>query len=483
MSTFLDILAAIVLGFNYAVVAYFLLIYGTYAVLVFLSFFNLLSHMREWEWQWKWEGGGKLLSSNLMVPISIVAPAYNEEKTIVQSLRALMALEYPSYEVVVVNDGSKDATVRAVIDAFDMYEIAQSTKRDLPSREVRALYTSRVYPNLLLVDKVNGGKSDALNAGISIATSPLVLCIDADTLIEPDALRRMVRPFLADPKRVIAVGATLRIANGCEVDRGRITKTALADNPIPVFQVIEYLRAFLFGRIAWNALGGHLIISGALGLFRKDAVIRVGGYATDTVGEDMELVTRMHRYHLEQKLPYKVEFIPDPAGWTEAPESLSVLSRQRDRWQRGLLDTLWRHARMFLNPRYGWVGMFTMPFFVFVEAMAPLIEMAGLLVFAIALVMGAVDAEFAMLFFIVAFGLGVLLSLSSLALEEISFHRYPKASDVWRLVGFALLENFGYRQMTAWWRIKGTWSFLRGRKQWGKMERKGFAPTPPKSPG
>jgi cellulose synthase/poly-beta-1,6-N-acetylglucosamine synthase-like glycosyltransferase len=472
--SFQEILSALILGFNHFVLVYFLVLYLTYGMLLCISFSTILSHMREWEWEWEWEGGGTLQSSNLLLPISIVAPAYNEEKTVVQSVRALMALEYPNYEVIVVNDGSRDATVERLVEAFEMYEVAPSIKRDLPNREVRALYVSRLHDNLLLVDKENGGKSDALNAGINVATCPLVCAIDADTLIERDALRRLVRPFLLAPERVVAVGASIRIANGCEVDRGRIVRTALSDNPIPVFQVVEYLRAFLFGRSAWNHLGGHLIISGALGLFRKEAMVEVGGYATDTVGEDMEIVTRLHRHYREAKKDYEVCFIPDPAGWTEAPENLTILARQRDRWQRGLLETLTRHAPMILNPRYGLVGMFTMPFFVFIEAMAPLVETVGLAMFAVALFAGIVDLGFAVLFFLVAFGLGVLLSVTSLALEEISFHRYPRPGDLWRLVGYAVLENFGYRQLTAWWRLKGIWNFLRGKKSWGKMERKGF---------
>lgn len=478
-----DILSNLVIAFNYFVLAYFLALYLVYGTLISISFVHLLRHMREWSWAWEWEGSGRLLASELVQPISIIAPAYNEEKTVVESVRALLALEYPHYEVIVVNDGSKDATVQRLVESFDMFPVMPSFKRDIPCKDVRAMYVSRTHDNLLVVDKQNGGKSDALNAGINLATSPLVCCIDADTLIESDALRRMLRPYLIDPDRVVAVGASIRIANGCRVDRGRIVHTGLSADAIPVFQVVEYLRAFLFGRTAWNLLGGHLIISGALGLFRKDLLLKIGGYATDTVGEDMEIVTRLHRYCLENKRPYAVHFIPDPAGWTEAPDSLKILSKQRDRWQRGLLDTLMRHRKMLLNPRYGWVGLFTMPFFFFIEALAPLVEIFGLLMLGVALLMGALDWEFAALFLCVSLGLGVLLSLTSLALEEISFHRYPRTRDMMRLVAYAILENFGYRQMTAFWRLKGTWSYLRGQKQWGKMERKGFGPSATPPPG
>jgi cellulose synthase/poly-beta-1,6-N-acetylglucosamine synthase-like glycosyltransferase len=478
MSGLVDLGLHLVIAFNYFVLFYFLAMNTAYGLLLLRSFFGMLSHLREWTGAV--EGSDELLTSDLTLPISIIAPAYNEEKTVVQSVRALLSLHYPAYEVILVNDGSKDGTLAALVEQFDMYEIFQAVKRDLDSKPVRGIYASRLHENLVVVDKENGGKSDALNAGINVATSPLVCVIDADTLIEPDALLRIARPFLTDPEHTLAVGGTIRIANGCEVDRGRIVRVGLARSRLAVFQVVEYLRAFLFGRLSWNYFGGNLIISGALGLFRKASIVQVGGYATDTVGEDMEVVARLHRWHHEHKVPYAIRFIPDPIAWTEAPESARVLSRQRDRWQRGLLDTLTRHARMILNPRYGWVGMFGMPFFVFVEAMAPVVEIFGLGIFIASVAAGVVDYWFAGVFLLIAFGLGVLLSVTSLVLEEISFHRYPRAQDVWRLVLFAVLENFGYRQMTSWWRLKGLWGFLRGKKQWGRMERKGFAAAPQK---
>lgn len=472
MNGLVEVGIALLVAFNHAVFAYFLLLHGSYGVLLLRSFFAVRAHLREWSAQG--EVDARLMASDLVLPISIIAPAYNEERTVVESVRALLALEYPAFEVILVNDGSKDATLARLLEAFDMYEIFQAVKQDLRSQEIRGVYVSRTHENLVVVDKVNGGKADALNAGINVATSPLVCAIDADTLVEPDALLRIVRPFLLEPERVVAAGGTIRIVNGCRVERGRIVGIGLARSPVAVFQVVEYLRAFLFGRISFNVLGGHLIISGAFGLFRKDALVKVGGYATDTVGEDMEIVTRLHRWHRERGIDYAVEFVPDPIGWTEAPESLQVLGRQRDRWQRGLLDTLVRHRRMLFNPRYGAVGMLTMPFFTFVEALSPLVELAGLAVFAGSLAVGAVDAAFAAMFLLVAFGLGVLLSVSSLLLEELSFHRYPRWRQVARLLAYAALENFGYRQLVAWWRVRGTINYLRGKKQWGRMERIGF---------
>ncbi|HEX9935792.1 MAG TPA: glycosyltransferase [Longimicrobium sp.] len=464
-----EIAAWILVKLEWAILFYFLLVNGWYFVLLVSASLEMRHHALLSRGQARW----KMLGSRVVPGISMLAPAYNEAATISESVRALLALYYPNLEVVVVNDGSKDETMAVLIDQFDLAPIHPIYPRRVASAEVVALYRSRTHPNLVVVDKRNGGKADALNAGLNLATGDLVCAIDADTLIEPDALIRMVRPFI-DDDRVIAAGGTIRIANASRVESGRVVETRVPRRALPGFQVVEYLRAFLFGRLGWNRLGGNLIISGAFGLFRRDLMLAAGGYLHETVGEDMELVLRLRRIGYEQGGPHRVDFIPDPVAWTEAPSSFRVLSRQRDRWQRGLADVLWRHRGLLFNPKYGRMGTVVYPYFVFNEMLAPVVEFVGLVGVILGLLLGAINWPFATLFFLTAYGLGALLTLTALVLEEMNFHRYHTFADLVMLVVWALLENLGYRQLTVIWRLKGMWNYIRGSRAWGTMDRTGF---------
>jgi len=458
---------------QFAVLLYFLAVNGWYLVLLVSSLLELRRHML----LIADESRHLLLSSTLSPTISILAPAYNEEATIEVSLRALLALHYPSLEVIVVSDGSKDRTVQVLIEKFDLVPVKTIYERKISTKPVRSLYRSSTYPGLVVVDKENGGKADALNVGLSFARGELVCAMDADTLIEADGLQRMVRPFLYATD-VVATGGTIRVVNGSLVKHGRVEKTAVPTHLLPGIQVVEYLRAFLFGRLGWNRLGGNIIISGAFGLFQREAVLNAGGYLHDTVGEDMELVLRLKRLSYENGGPGKIAFVPDPVAWTEVPESAKVLGRQRDRWHRGLADVLWRHRRMMLNPRYGVTGLIVYPYYALVELLAPVIEAVGLVSLVFGLVFGVVDWNFAGLFYLTAYGLGTALTAFTLILEDLSFHRYNSFRDRALLFWWALLENVGYRQLTVYWRLRGLWKFIRGRKEWGAMERKGFRPVP-----
>lgn len=325
-----------------------------------------------------------------------------------------------------------------------------------------------------MLDKENGGKADALNAGIIMATHVLFCAIDADSVLEGNALLRMMRPFLEQPETV-AVGGVVRIANGCRVEHGRVTEIGLSSNALAVFQTVEYLRAFLFGRVGWSALGALLIISGAFGVFKRQVVLDVGGYRHDTVGEDFELVVRIHRYLRDHAIRYRIVFLPDPVCWTEAPETLRVLGRQRNRWQRGLIDTLKIHWRMCLNPRYGRIGMIAMPYFVIIELIGPLIELSGYLFITIAFCLNLINLPFFLLFLTLAIVLGTVLSVAAVVLDEIAYRRFPRLSQLLKLIAFGLAENFGYRQLTVWWRARAFLDYWRGNTSWGAMERKGFA--------
>lgn len=468
--TLAEIASLVLVRLEWAILAYFLLVNGWYLVLLV----SAGAEMREYVMLSRGRARWRLMGSRVVPSITMLAPAYNEAATIGESVRALLALYYPNLEVVVVNDGSKDDTMGVMVERFDLSPIHPIYQKRIPSKPVVGLYRSRLYPNLVVIDKANGGKADALNAGLNFATSELVCAIDADTLIEPDSLQRMVRPFL-ERDDVVAVGGTIRIANGSVVESGRVTRARVPRRLLAGVQVVEYLRAFLFGRLGWNRLGGNLIISGAFGLFRRASMLAAGGYEHDTVGEDMELALRLRRIGYEQQGPHDIAFVPDPVAWTEAPETARVLGRQRDRWHRGLADVLWRHRGVMLNPRYGAMGMLVFPYFVVVELLAPVVEIVGLLGLVAGALLGAIDVPFALLFFLTAYGLGSVLTVMTLVMEEASFHRYDSFADRVLLVVWAFVENLGYRQLTVLWRLQGIWNFLRGSKSWGSMERRGFA--------
>jgi cellulose synthase/poly-beta-1,6-N-acetylglucosamine synthase-like glycosyltransferase len=413
-----------------------------------------------------------LFASKYLQPVSVVVPAFNEAPTIADSVRSLLSLHYPLHEVVVVNDGSTDETLHVLRSEFELEESLQPLRGELPSAPVRRVYASATLP-LLVIDKDNGGKSDALNAGVSAARYPLVCCIDADIVLEEDALLRIVRP-MAESSEVVAVGGLVRVANGSYFERGRLVRAAAPKGLLAGIQVVEYLRAFVSTRTAWSRLNCLLIISGAFGLFRRADLIRAGGYATDTVGEDMEIATRMHRTLREAGERYRISFVPDPVAWTEAPATLSVLARQRDRWHRGLIETLSRHRRMVANPRYGTVGMLAMPYFVLFELFGPVLEIVGYVVLGAGVLTGSLHGGIVLAFLVATVGLGALPSVAAVFLEELRLTTYSSSRDLVRLLCCALVENLGYRQLTALWRVRAIGSYLRKDREWGVMDRQGF---------
>lgn len=404
--------------------------------------------------------------------VSLLLTAYNEESLIATSVRSLLQLNYPSYELIVIHDGGTDDTLGVMIREFDMTPCPRAIEYHVPCGTIRQTWRSRTYPNLLLVDKINGGgKADANNAGINAARHNLFCCMDADSVLERDSLLRVMRVFLESPDSV-AAGGSVRIVNGCKVSNGLLIQTGLPTTSIGKFQVLEYLRAFLFGRLGWSRLRALLIISGAFGVFRRDAVIRVGGYLTSSLGEDMELVVRLHKDYLTRQEPYSINFVPDPVCWTDAPEDFPTLRKQRIRWQRGLLETLSEHHSLCFQRGTGAVGWVAYPFMVLVEAMSPTILVLGILFTLTLYAAGYLNAAAALCFMAADIGLGLLLSTSALLLEERSFHVYPSYRDTITLFLWAILENFGYRQINTWWRLVGTWHWLSGKEaKWGAMKR------------
>lgn len=407
-------------------------------------------------------------------PIAVIAPAYNEELSIIESVEALLALHYPEFEVLVINDGSKDGTLRRLVDHYSLVPVQRYYELAVQNRPIRGLYANPAYPRLLVIDKENGGKADAMNAGINVARAPLVCVIDADTLLEPDALLRVVRPFIEDPIRTVAVGGTIRIANGCRVESGRLIEARLPRNILALFQVVEYLRAFLMARLGLSQMQTLMIISGAFGLFRRSSAVDVGGFSQNTVGEDMELVVKLHRFMRDHKREYRITYIPEPVSWTEAPESLSILANQRARWQRGSLETYRKHRDMFLNPRYGRIGFLGFGQVWVVDVIGPIVESAGYVLVPPLWLLGLISFDHLLAFLAVVFTFGVFISVATLVLEEVQLRRLKHARDLATLTIAAVFENFGYRQLNNLWRIRGWWQFARKKQGWGTMVRKGF---------
>jgi cellulose synthase/poly-beta-1,6-N-acetylglucosamine synthase-like glycosyltransferase len=426
----------------------------------------------------------EIFSSPLTPPISVVMPAYNEERGVVPSVESLLDLRYPNHEVIVVNDGSTDGTMARLREAFDLVPVREALRTRLAAAPVHATYVSRSHRNLWVIDKENGGKSDALNAGINAASHNYFCAVDADAVLEEDALLRVVKPVVDSPDLLVATGGIVRVANGCVIDHGRVTAVHLPRSRLAAIQVVEYFRAFLIGRIGWDSLHALIIISGAFGLFRRQLVEEAGGYATDTVGEDLELVTRLHVHLRERDEEYRITFVPDPVCWTEAPEDLQTLARQRRRWQRGLGETLWRRRGAILNPRYGTVGMLALPYFVFIEFASAAIEALGLFIVLVAFFADAVSLAFLFVFLALSIVLSVVLSVAAIMLDGYAGRQHDRAVDVARLALYAVLENFGYRQLSAFWRCRGIVDLARGRKEWGAMQRRGLerpgeVPVPP----
>lgn len=469
-----DVVALIFAIIQWPVLIYFFAINTSYLLLVVAASRDFLVHGS----RRKYADRDDLLNARQVPSVSILVPAYNEAAGIVTSVRAMLALGYPRHEIVVVNDGSTDNTLQVLIDAFDLVEIPREISTEIPTR-VRAtgVYAPRDgHTRLTVVTKPNSGRSDSLNLAVNAARMDLVATIDADSILDGDALLRVVRPFVNDPERVVAAGGVIRAANDCTVERGRITKVRMPRRWLPRIQVMEYLRAFQLGRAGWGQLDAMILISGAFGVFRRDIMVELGGLDADCIGEDFEFVLRMHRYLRDQKRDFRVVFVAEPVSWTEVPSTLKVLAHQRRRWHRGLWEVLWKHRAMFANPRYGRIGMVAVPFYWLFELIAPVLELVGLVLVPLALAFGVSNVNFVAAFIVVAYLYSMFVTLSALAIEEFAFHRYPRARDRWVAIAATVLEDFGYRQLTAIWRLQGLFAALRGTKQvWGEMTRTGFA--------
>jgi cellulose synthase/poly-beta-1,6-N-acetylglucosamine synthase-like glycosyltransferase len=413
--------------------------------------------------------------SHFVFPISVLIPARDEAKTVVDTVRSVLSLDYPQHEVIVINDGSTDNTLAELTREFKLTRREMVVRRILPVvGKIRGLYRSPSVPNLVVIDKEHGGKGQALNAGINVSRYPLFCTIDADALFQENALLRVVRPFLEDPDRVIAVGGQVRVANGCRIERGRVVDARLPQNILAAFQVVEYLRAFVASRLGLSAMNNLLILSGVFSLFRKDVVIEAGGFRSDVVTEDMELVLRLHHTMRQQNRDYSIVFLPDPICWTEVPQKIGALWRQRRRWHRGLIHSLWLHKSIFWEKNSGslrWIGM---PYYVLFEMLGVLVELLGYILIPIAFFLGFLSPLYFWGFLFLAVSSGAFLSIASVFLEELSFGLYRSWGDFALMIAIASIENFIYRPITVFFRLGATLDILMGRGGWGKQERAGF---------
>lgn len=467
---FLEILIEV---FNLLILVFAVFVMFSYIALAVISAIHLKAYLKIN----RFVNYKALLALDSAPRVSLIAPAYNEGKTIEENVKSLLSINYNNFDVIVVNDGSKDDSIPLLIKAFELVESSMKYSPRISTKEVKAIYTSAnpAFSKLIVVDKSNGGKADALNTGINISQNPYIVCIDVDCIMDKDVLLKLAKPYLEQSnKKIIATGGVVRIANSCTIKSGKLVEVKAPENFLARVQVIEYLRAFILGRMAWSKLDGLLIISGAFGMFDRKIAINSGGYDTNTVGEDMELIVRMRRYMVDRGEPYAVQYIPDPLCWTEAPETYKVLGKQRSRWMRGTIETLWTHRKMMFNPKYRTLGLLSYPYWLFAEYYAPLIEVTGIVISIALAVFGIISWKFFFLFLLLVYIFAVMFSMMALYSEEATFKRYETIRDFRKLATVALLEPIFFHPFTVYAALKGNWEKITGNKGWGEMTRTGF---------
>jgi len=461
--------------FEYGILLYCLGVMSSYLVIGVVSAREILRYQREDSLS----NLNHLLASPLAPSISIIAPAYNESMTIVDNIRSLLSLHYDNLTVIVVNDGSKDDTLAKAIASYDLELMDFFYDEQVSTKKVRGVYRSKnsAFRKLIFVDKENGGKADAINVGINVADSTYFACIDVDCIIEQDAFLKMAKPVMqGGEERIVAVGGIVWLTNDSEITNGKLIQVKTPKTAVPKFQVLEYFRAFLLGRTAWSKFNGLLLISGAFGLFDRDLVIEVGGYNHNTVGEDMELVMRMHARMRETGEPYKIEYIPDPLCWTEAPADYNILSRQRNRWTRGTIECLTIHKKMLFNRKFGVLGMVSYPYWLLAEWAAPFVEAGGLIFFFWAAFMGMVNWPFFFALLVLVYVFALTISFFAILVQELTCGLYTTYSDILQLMKTAIIEPFVYHPRTVSWSLRGNYDFFTGaNKGWGEMTRAGFS--------
>ncbi|MFQ5524045.1 MAG: glycosyltransferase family 2 protein, partial [Acidimicrobiia bacterium] len=452
---------------GYGTLVYFIAMQAYFVFLALLS----AATLRRSGYRERYARIEEMLSTRMAPPISIIIPAYNEEAGIVDSVRSMSIARYPRLELVVVNDGSTDGTLQELIDALELEKVRIPYRPDLDAGRIRGIYRGRSGVELTVIDKENGGRADALNAGINAARYPYVLCTDADVILDADCLIRAMQRVVEDRERTIAVGGNVRPLNGSRVELGHLIRATVPRRMLPRMQVLEYLRSFLSSRPAWSGINALPLVSGAFGIWKKSSLIAVGGFKQGHMGEDMDLTMRLHRHYLRKRIPYRIVYEPSAVIWTEVPETPRVLRRQRIRWHRGLMRAVRDFRPMTFNPRYGKVGMLTWPAMVLFEYIAPIVEFAGWFIIPTAFLVGALNTVSLLWLTLMAYGMGLMNSLVALLLDE-HYGYFNSPSDTSRLIVLALVENLGLRQLTVLWRIRALFGG-RAAESWGNMERRG----------
>ncbi len=410
----------------------------------------------------------------LLPPVSIILPAYNEEKTIVESVRSLFFVRYPSYEILVVNDGSKDRTLDVLKEAFKLIKTDYIFRRSIQTELIRGIYISREFKNIVVIDKENGGKADALNAGINVSRYPYFCAIDADTILGSDALTKLILPFVNDPERMTAVGGVVKAANGADIQSGRLLKEHLTKNILVILQSIEYARSFFMGRMGLSTINCLLIISGAFGLFKKEDVLQIEGYKRRSLGEDMMLVVKLHKLKRRERKRYRIAFVHDTVCWTELPSRVRVLKKQRLRWQMGLMESLFENREVFFNPKYGSLGLFAFPFYFLSEVVPPFLELIAYAIMAGGLLLNTFPPSSVIYFLFVSWVYSIVHSFMAIAMEHYIVGTTLRFHHFLLKIAVSLLENLFYRQINLIFRVGGVFKYYARVREWGEMERSGY---------
>lgn len=462
----------------YEVVIWLFLIYGTAVTLIYgwIGIYALGAVLR-----YKKENtftDYSIIAANPNAPVfSVIAPAYNEGMTIVENVRSLLSLYYHNLEIIIVNDGSKDDSIQKLIEAYELESVAYFIQGKIETNAVRGVYKSKnpAFKKLIVVDKENGGKADALNVGVNISSGEYLVCIDVDCILEQDSILKLAKPMLEQTdKKFIACGGVIRLANNCVIENGKVVSVNMPKTLLGRTQALEYIRAFVLGRMAWSRASGLILISGAFGVFDRKIVLACGGYDKNTVGEDMELVVRMRKYMEEKNEPYEVLTIPDPLCWTEVPESKDILRKQRNRWMRGTMETLWKHRKMMFNPKYKKLGMISLLYWFFFEFLGPLIEFSGYIIFIIFLLLGIINWPFFIVLFALVISMGFLYSIYAILVDLVSHQVYTKRKDFLRLIFTAFSEPFYFHPIVVKAGVNGFIDYFKKSHGWGEMTRQGF---------
>lgn len=453
--------------------AFFLYYMFIYAIVFFISTIFAILNLNEDKRNKMYLNELSLKSTDNYVPVSILVPAYNEEETICDCIESLSYVDYPEYEIIVIDDGSNDDTSNKLINKFELKKVPRPIRRLVKCKNEQFIYEGYIKDGikLTLVKKENGGKADALNMGINVSKYPLFISLDADSILQRDSISNIVMPFMEDDT-TIAVGGSIKVANQVVLDKGKVIKVMPPKKILTIFQTIEYYRVFLTTRVWFNSFNGNLIISGAFGLFKKNAVLNVGGYDTDTVGEDMDLVVKLHSFYRKNKIKYKIKYEYKAICWSQVPEKLKDLKGQRRRWHIGLITSLNSHRYIFLNPKYGLVGIFSFLYFVVYEMFSCIIDVFGLIIILISYFSGLLNLKFLITFLFIYIFYSVIISLTAIILENYMFKYILKLSTLLKLMLFAFLESFGYRQLCSWYRITGFIGYRKRKHQWNKISRK-----------